>query len=60
MYYVIYEVPENACAEVFSCEADDPSHAVEQCQDAYPDAKIDITFRVIDFGTKENENVCDY
>lgn len=42
VYIVRYKIPyeNDLLPEYFSCQADDPDHAIEQCSDAYPDAEI--------------------
>lgn len=38
---------EGSIPQYFVCKADDPEHAVEQCQNAYPEAVIDAIAEVV-------------
>ena len=39
-YIVDYIASGNTSIEYFHCEADDTSHALDQCEDAWPEAEI--------------------
>jgi predicted DNA-binding protein (MmcQ/YjbR family) len=46
MYVVICTVEDDPCL-AFTCYAEDATHAIEQCENAYPGAYIEVVVRTI-------------
>jgi hypothetical protein len=46
MYVVICTVEDDPCL-AFTCYAEDATHAIEQCENAYPNAYIEVVVRTI-------------